>query len=442
MNLTKELCDAIAEIEFDGFPQDVLEEARLCLLDWIGVTLGGAHEPLTKILMEVSESVGGEPQASIIGHARKNSMLNAALINGSASHALDFDDVHFQMMGHPTVPVMPALLALAEARNSNGRDFLTAFIAGFEAECRIGSSVLPFHYQQGWHATSTIGRFGAAVACAKLLGLDPGKINYSIGLAGTQAAGLRQVFGTMTKPFHAGKAAMDGLLAALLAAKGFTCSDDILAGEAGFCAVLSPDSNPEMLSGDFHTNYAIRNVMFKRHASCFETHPAIDAALELRDKADIEDISEVHIKAAPVAVEIAGKPKPQTGLEGKFSIAFCVALALADGQTGEEFFTDENVQSERLVSLREKIKVEASEEFGITQAEVIIRMRDGRELKTSADTFELGADKERRKADLVKKFRSFADRLLPEGRADAILQFVNAIETRGDVSELAALCCP
>jgi len=119
MNLTKELCDAIAEIEFDGFPQDVLEEARLCLLDWIGVTLGGAHEPLTKILMEVSESVGGEPQASIIGHARKNSMLNAALINGSASHALDFDDVHFQMMGHPTVPVMPALLALAEARNSN-----------------------------------------------------------------------------------------------------------------------------------------------------------------------------------------------------------------------------------------------------------------------------------------------------------------------------------
>ena len=144
-------------------------------------------------------------------------------------------------MGHPTVPVMPALLALAEAPNSNGRDFLTAFIAGFEAECRIGSSVLPFHYQQGWHATSTIGRFGAAVACAKLLGLDPGEINYSIGLAGTQAAGLRQVFGTMTKPFHAGKAAMDGLLAALLAAKGFTCSDDIIAGEAGFCAVLSPD---------------------------------------------------------------------------------------------------------------------------------------------------------------------------------------------------------
>ena len=197
-----------------------------------------------------------------------------------------------------------------------------------------------------------------------------------------------------------------------------------------------------MLSGDFHTNYAIRNVMFKRHASCFETHPAIDAALELRDKADIEDISEVHIKAVPVAVEIAGKPKPQTGLEGKFSIAFCVALALADGQTGEEFFTDENVQSEHLVSLREKIKVEASEEFGITQAEVVIRMRDGRELKTRADTFELGADKERRKADLVKKFRSFADRLLPEGRADAILQFVNEIETRGYVSELAALCCP
>jgi len=441
MNVTQELCEAIREMDFDSLPRDVVDEAKLCLLDFLGVTLGGAHEPLTKILMETADLLGGNKQASIIGHDRKDSMLNAALINGSASHALDFDDVHFQMMGHPTVPVMPALLALAEERNSSGRDFLTAFIAGFEAECRIGSSVFPMHYQQGYHATSTIGRFGAAVACAKLLGLDTKRMNYSIGLAGTQSAGLKQVFGTMTKPFHAGKAAMDGLLAALLAEKEFTCSDDILAGEMGFCKVLSPDANPEMITDGFGKTYAIRNVMFKRHASCFETHPTIDAALDLRGQVDIDSISKVNVRATPVAVEIAGKPEPKTGLEGKFSLSYCAALALADGETGEENFVDEKVLSDRLVRLRKKIEVEVNEDLGMTQSEVTISTTDGRELKALGDTMEVGADRERRNKDLVKKFRSFADRLLPEGRTDSILQLVEELENKSDVRELVALCC-
>ncbi len=413
MSVAKDLCAAIREIEFESFPADVVEEAKLCLLDWLGVTLGGANEPLTKILMEISDFVGGKEQASIIGHSRKDSLLNAALINGSASHALDFDDVHFQMMGHPTVPVMPALLALAEARNSNGRDFLTAFISGFEAECRIGSSVLPSHYQQGYHATSTLGRFGAAVACAKLLGLDTTEMNYGLGLAGTQAGGLKQVFGTMAKPFHAGKAAMDGLLAALLAEKGFTCSDDILAGETGFCSVLSPDSYTDIITENFGKTYAVSDVIFKRHAACFETHPTIDAALALRDQVDVDDIERVSVQAGPVALEIAGKQEPQTGLEGKFSVAYCAALALADGRTGEDFFTDEMVRSDLLVSLTGKVHVEANEDYGLTRAEIVVHMKDGREFKSLVDTLEIGADKERRKADLVRKFSSFADTPTP-----------------------------
>ena len=442
MNVTQELCEAIREMDYESLPQDVVNEAKLCLLDWLGVTLGGANEPLTKILMEIAEATGGIEQASIIGHNKKDSVLNAALINGSASHALDFDDVHFQMMGHPTVPVMPALLALAEDRKYGGRDFLTAFVAGFEAECRIGSSVFPIHYQQGYHATSTLGRFGAAVACAKLLGLDPKRMNYGIGLAGTQAAGLKQVFGTMAKPFHAGKAAMDGLLSALLAEKEFTCSDDILAGEMGFCQVLSPEANPEVITDDFGKDYAIRNVMFKRHASCFETHPTIDAVLGLRDEVDVENVSEINVQATPVAVQIAGKPEPKTGLEGKFSVAYCAALALADGETGEDHFTDEKVCSDRMVSLYKKIKVESNDDYGMTQSEVVVRMTDGREVKSFADTFQLGSDKERRKNDLIKKFRSFSDRLLPEGRSDSILNFVDDLDSKGDIGELTALCCP
>lgn len=442
MNITQDLCEAISEMDYESLPADVIEEAKLCLIDWLGVTLGGAREPLTQILMEVTAAIGGNEQASIIGHDRKDSMLNAALINGSASHALDFDDVHLQFMGHPTVPVMPALLALAEAKGYGGRDFLTAFIAGFEAECRIGSSVFPMHYQQGYHSTSTVGRFGAAVACAKLLGLDPKKMNYSIGLAGTQAAGLKQVFGTMAKPFHAGKAAMDGLLSALLAEKSFTCSDDILAGETGFCQVLSPEANPEVITKDFGKKYAIREVIFKRHASCFETHPAIDAVMALRGEVDPADVAEIRVSANPIALEIAGKPKPKTGLEGKFSIAYCAALALTEGETGEASFTDEMVARPLLVELTEKVKLEGSDDYGFTQAEVVLRTNDGRELTSVADTMKTGSDKEGRKNDLVKKFRSFADRLLPDGRSDAILRFVNEMDTQSNAGDLAALCCP
>ena len=442
MNVTRDLCAAIGEMDYASLPSDVIEEAKLCLLDWLGVTLGGAREPLTAILMEVTETIGGAEQASIIGHRRKDSMLNAALINGSASHALDFDDVHLQFMGHPTVPVMPALLALAEARGCGGRDFITAFIAGFEAECRIGSSVFPMHYQQGYHSTSTVGRFGAAIACAKLMNLDAERMNYSIGLAGTQAAGLKQVFGTMTKPFHAGKAAMDGLLSALLAEKNFTCSDDILAGPTGFCEVLSPEAVPEIIAENFGKDYAIRTVIFKRHASCFETHPAIDAVLALRDRVDPVDVAEIRVAANPIALEIAGKPAPRTGLEGKFSIGYCAALALTDGETGEASFTDEMVARPNLVELTAKVTLEGSDDYGFSQAEVFLRTNDGRELTSSADTMDSSGDKESRKADLVRKFRSFADRALPGGRTDAIIKFVNEIDEKTSVAELAALCCP
>jgi len=442
MNITRALCETVERIAFQDLPKEAVAEAKLCLIDWLGVTLGGAHEPLTDILLEVTGALGGKKQCSLIGRNLKTSMLNAALINGSASHALDFDDVHFMMMGHPTVPLMPAVLALAENKKVHGRDFLTAFIVGFEAECRIGSAVLPFHYQQGWHATSSIGRFGAAVACAKLLRLPVDKLVYAVGIAGTQAAGLKQVFGTMTKPFHAGKAAADGLLAALLAEKGFTCSDDILAGESGFCRVLSPECNPELIVEDLCKTYTIGNVMFKRHASCFETHPTIDAALRLREQVKPEEVREIVVNAVPVAVEIAGKPEPKTGLEGKFSLSYCAALALAEGQTGETDFTNDKVLSPPLVALRKKVTVIASDDFGLTQAEVIVRTVDGRELKSRADTYEIGSDKDRRKADLIRKFRSFADRLLPPGRTDAILEFVQGLASQKNMKDLLVLCQP
>jgi 2-methylcitrate dehydratase PrpD len=273
------------------------------------------------------------------------------------------------------------------------------------------------------------------------MGLDPEKMNYGIGLAATQAGGLKQVFGTMAKPFHAGKAAMDGLLAALLAEKGFTCSDDILTGDMGFCQVLSPEMNPEMITDDFGKSFAIRNVIFKRHASCFETHPTIDAALALLGEVNPGDVEEILVEAGPVALEIAGKPEPCTGLEGKFSLAYCVALAVCDGNTGEQDFTDTKVTSEPLASLLRKVKVQANEDLGITRSEIRVRMKDGRELRSSGDTLEASADKDKRKSDLIRKFRSFADRLLPAGNADSILEIINNLENEDNLTRLIGLCC-
>jgi len=220
MEITKALSEYIVKLKFSDLPKDVVEGAKLCFLDWLGVTLSGSKEPLTNILATVAEEQGGKPQATLIGRKKKASLLQAALINGAASHALDFDDVHLGMMGHPSAPVFPAILALGEWKKVSGEQFISAFIAGFEAECRVSSIVYPEHYLCGWHATGTLGHFGAAAACANLIGLTPSQTVYALGIAGTQASGIKQVFGTMCKPFHAGKAAMNGLLSALLAEKG------------------------------------------------------------------------------------------------------------------------------------------------------------------------------------------------------------------------------
>ena len=337
MEITKALSEYIVKLKFSDLPKDVVEGAKLCFLDWLGVTLSGSKEPLTNILATVAEEQGGKPQATLIGRKKKASLLQAALINGAASHALDFDDVHLGMMGHPSAPVFPAILALGEWKKVSGEQFISAFIAGFEAECRVSSIVYPEHYLCGWHATGTLGHFGAAAACANLLGLNLSQTVYALGIAGTQASGIKQVFGTMCKPFHAGKAAMNGLLSALLAEKGFTSSTDMLEGSKGFSKVFSTRMDPPKALERLGDDYAIRGVVFKRHASCFETHPAIDAVLALKEEQGLtaDQVESIQLDAYTVACDIAGIPAPQTGLQGKFSLAFCVALALGEGETGE-----------------------------------------------------------------------------------------------------------
>ncbi|HXZ34462.1 MAG TPA: MmgE/PrpD family protein [Thermodesulfobacteriota bacterium] len=441
MEITKALSEYIVKLKFSDLPKDVVEGAKLCFLDWLGVTLSGSKEPLTNILATVAEEQGGKPQATLIGRKKKASLLQAALINGAASHALDFDDVHLGMMGHPSAPVFPAILALGEWKKVSGEQFISAFIAGFEAECRVSSIVYPEHYLCGWHATGTLGHFGAAAACANLLGLNLSQTVYALGIAGTQASGIKQVFGTMCKPFHAGKAAMNGLLSALLAEKGFTSSTDMLEGSKGFSKVFSTRMDPPKALERLGDDYAIRGVVFKRHASCFETHPAIDAVLALKEEQGLtaDQVESIQLDAYTVACDIAGIPAPQTGLQGKFSLAFCVALALGEGETGEPQFNDEKVRDPRLVALRDRVKIVPDPNLSPSRAKIRVMTKDGRILERSMETLDLSKDRERMKKDLVRKFQDLSTPILGEEKTKKLISRAKRLDKIGKLKALSNL---
>jgi 2-methylcitrate dehydratase PrpD len=295
--LTEKLAEQAAAYSYRSLPVDAATVAKHCLLDFLGVTLPGAQEPLTEILRAEAYAEGGAPQASLIGSDQQVTASQAALINGSASHALDYDDVQMHLSGHPTVPVAPAILALAEQHRLSGEQLIAAFVAGVETECRIGAAVSPSHYQRGWHATATIGTFGAAAAAANALGLDAAQTAMALGIAGTQAAGLKSMFGTMCKPFHAGRAAASGLMAARLAARGFTSRPNVLEIEQGFGETQSDALRAEAALAEPQGGSHIRNTLFKYHAACYLTHSSLEAAPRIH-------ISDPDLAAAMAGVDL------------------------------------------------------------------------------------------------------------------------------------------
>ncbi|HLK23622.1 MAG TPA: MmgE/PrpD family protein, partial [Caulobacteraceae bacterium] len=243
-SLTSALAHRLSRMSLQATTPEAITVAKQCILDWLGVALAGRNAPLVDILVDELAPADAADGASLVGRGRRARIDDAVLINGAMGHALDFDDV-IMPMGHPTAPVAPVALSLAEHRGASGGEALMAYIAGVEAECRIARLVGPSHYAKGWHATATLGTFGAAMAAARLLGLEDEALEHAFGIAGTQAAGLKSVFGTMSKPLHPGKAAANGLLAARLAARGFTSDVDILSSKQGFTDTQSSTANPD-----------------------------------------------------------------------------------------------------------------------------------------------------------------------------------------------------
>src|SRR5215467_12547062 len=331
MNLTRALAGKSATLEYDALPPEAGELARQCVLDYLGVALAGAGDELVRLLLSELSEAGGAPQASIIGHPTRLPVVSAALVNGSAGHALDYDDVNMAMPGHPSVAILPGLLALAESKRSSGREVLTAFVAGYETACRIGAALQPGHYNLGFHSTGTVGTFGAAAACARLLGLDATATALALGIAGTQAAGLKSQFGTMCKPFHAGKAAQNGLLAARLAGRGYSSRTDIVECVQGFALTHGPDFAPEAALAEPEGGLHLFANLFKYHAACYLTHAPIECARRLRADHRLEPdaIAGVTLRLDASCERVCNIPAPIDGLESKFSLRHSVAMALA-----------------------------------------------------------------------------------------------------------------
>ena len=435
------LLSFLVDTSFEDLPAEVVTQGKRCLIDWVGVTIGGLNQPSTSILIDTARELGGKKQATILGTSFKTSLFNAALVNGAMSHVLDFDDTHLPALMHPSVPLIPALLAYGEWKEVRGKDFLLAFLLGFEIETRISLAMGARHYDVGWHSTATMGRFGAAAGVAKLAGLKGQELACAMGLAGTQASGIRKVFGTMTKSFHPGKAAADGLLSVLLAQKGYTCSTDILGGEKGLGAVFSPDFNPGRGLDGLGRSYMVMGVSFKPFASCLYTHPAVDGIIRLRNQDGLkaEEIETIRCNVSRFCMDAACKPDPQTGLEGKFSTPYCLAIGLLEGRAGEDLFRDEGMKNPAVRRLMEKIRVEEKKGLKENQAEITIRLRDGRTLEGRVDHPLGDPENPLANRDLEEKARSLLAPVFTKKRVDALIKKLWEIESVKKITAVTQL---
>ncbi len=410
---------------------------KQCLLDWLGVTLAARREPLVAILTEELARGDNGGSCSLIGLGRRAGLLDAALINGAAGHALDFDDV-ISPMGHPTAPVAPAVLALAEFLGASGEAVVRAFITGVETECRISALMGPSHYAKGWHTTATFGTLGAAAAAAELLGLDETRLLHALGIAGTQAAGLKCVFGTMSKPLHAGKAAYSGLLAARLAARGFTSSTDILGAGQGFADTQSTTADPAAMDEDRPQPWVTR-ALFKYHAACYLTHNAIEAANALRRTHALapEDVEAVLIEVGSVHLGVCNIEAPRTGLECKFSLRMTSALALSGEDTFDDaLFSDQTANRPDLTALCARIRVEPTAKSAATR--VTVRLTDGREIVGEADVAIPASDLAAQQEKLERKFRHLTRDTLQPTATDVLIGLIRTLDRQPNLDRLFA----
>ncbi len=440
---TAALAHFAAETPAARIPGDVLHQGKRCIINAIAVALHATHDPALQMLLNVLMVEGGAKHASVLGGTFKTSLQNAALANGLLIHLDDFDDTFFPTVLHPSAPTIPAALALAEQGQRSGQDFLVASILGLEAACRAALAIQGVRHGAVWHMTGTAGVFGSAVAAGRLLALDTDTMARALSLAGTQASGLRETFGTMTKAFHPARAAQSGVLAALLAQQGFTSASTIIEGRHGFIAAFAPnDGDAACITDGLLERWEVMNNAPKPYASAILSHPLIDVMLALRRKPGVspDQVAGIRGRVNPLTIKLESRPDPKTGLEGRLSFQHAMTVALVDGACFPAQFTDERVRDPLVVEVRSKIAVEADASIAQDQCELTLTLNDGRTYTERVAHATGSPDNPVSDARLDRKFRELAGSVLPKARVKRLLATLWQLEQVADVGEIIRLC--
>jgi 2-methylcitrate dehydratase PrpD len=440
VTLTKTLCGHLAGVRFGDLSPAAVNEARRGVLDWIGCALAGSTHPTIAKLLAVLEEAGGRPQARVIGHSLRLGLLDAPLANGQMGHVLDFDDTHMGgVVLHASSPVLAALFALSERAPVSGADLMLAYAVGFEAGVRSGRAA-PGHHKGGWHLTGTLGSIAAGVAAGKLIGLDAQRLTYAMGIAATQAAGMQQNRGTSCKSFHAGKAAANGVLAALLAERGFDSTQEIIEGRKGFSRIYSDVAAPDQLTAGLADGWVIETNGHKPYACGVVLHPLIDAMIALRDRDRVapETMSEIKLRVHPFVLSITDVVEPQSGLQSKFSTVHSAAVALVDGAAGIAQYSDAKARDPVVAALRRKVSAVADETLGKDEAFASI-VAAGRRHEIHIAHASGTAANPMSNAAIEAKFLANAAPVISADRAARAAAFVWSLERQADVGDLLEL---
>lgn len=420
-------------------PAEVLHQARRCLVDMLGVAIGGQTHESLDILLDYIATVGSNPQATVIGRGIRTSAPFAALLNAHAAHIEDFDDTMMSLDTslHGTAPVYGAALAVGEWLGRSGLEVLNAFVLGFEVAGRVALALGPDHYAQGWHVTGTSGRFGAAAAAGKLLGLTEDQQATALGIVGTQAAGLKAAYGTMSKAHHAGRAAHDGVAAAMLAQRGFTGTPEVLEAKFGVLELYTDDPRPDRLAGAGDGHYLVLDDGFKPYPCGSLIHGAIDAALEIaeRDGPDPARIKEVVARVNPHVVTTTGRQRPQSGLEAKFSAYHCLAAVLLKRRgVQSDDFTDNVAQDPAVIALRDRVRLEPDQSYQKEHATVTVTLDNGSSYTSDVPAARGTKQRPLEDSAVSAKFLGLAEPVLGAQKAAATLDALWRFDTFADVA--------
>jgi 2-methylcitrate dehydratase PrpD len=441
--ITRLLAEFVANHPSRGWNDTVEHEAHRTFMNWVGCAVGASGHEAGQAALAAVRMLQPAPQATVLGRKERVDMASAALVNGITSHTFDFDDTHLKTIIHPAGPVASALLALAEHTGASGRAVIDALVLGIDVSCRIGNLMYPDHYDRGWHITGSTGMLGSAAGCARLMGLDANATAMALGIAASQPVGMREQFGTMTKPFHPGGAARAGLMAALMAKHGYTASARALEAPRGMIQTISTKYDWREATDQLGERFEISFNSYKPFACGIVIHPSIDACAQLRAQGvKPQQVERIELKVHSLVLELTGKKEPADGLQAKFSVYHGCAAGLMFGRAGEDEFSDEVVNRADMVALRRKVVATVDDAIGEASVDVTAVLTDGRRIHVFVEHAIGSLENPMTDAQLEAKFHGLADPVLGEQQTKRLIGACWHVAAAPDARSLAGLAVP